>query len=77
MKKTSIYFMLLGGIVMIGGYFMFGKLSAINAVDSHPWTIYINGIESFPWVAFVGFIFVTLGGMIYLSFDKADAHTVV
>lgn len=70
MKKTSIYFMILGGIVMVGGYFIFGKLNATNGVDSHPWTIYINGIKSFPWPAFIGLIFFTLGVMIYLSFEN-------
>ncbi len=61
MKKTSIYFMIFGVLIMIIGCFIFQNLNHVNMVDSNPWTININGIRSFRWPIFTGFVLFMVG----------------
>jgi hypothetical protein len=61
MKKTSIWLMIGGVVIMIAGCLIFRNLNHVNAVDSHSWTINVNGIRSFPWLTYTGFIILMVG----------------
>ena len=61
MKKSEIFMIGLGLVMMVAGTLLFTNLKSVNAVDSHAWTINLNGIKSFPWLTFSGFVLFTIG----------------